>query len=101
MKGNLPFKGFIFPNGNIITPDYTLSHESMAFNYIRDNGFFEDYRNSQHSSAQDFLVFKLNAMQVRSGGDKILILLFKNQEYFTDFIYEYKNKDPDWKVLLL
>ena len=101
MKETLPFKGFIFPNGNVITPDYTLSHESMASRYIRDNGLVEDYRNSTHSSAQDFLVFKLNAMQIRSGGAKVLILLFKNQDYFKDFIFEYKKQDPDWKVLLL
>ena len=101
MSEKLLSKGFIFPNGKTITPTHTLSHESMAFEYIRDNGLFEDYRNSKHASAQDFLVFRLNAMQIRSSGDKILILLFKNQKYFADLICKYKDSDPGWKVLLL
>lgn len=97
----LPFKGFIFPDGKIITPEVTLSHEGMAFNYIRDYGFMDKYKNSEHSSAQDFLVYELNAMQVRTGGEKILILLVENYKYFSSYIREYQQTDSTWKVLML
>lgn len=97
----LPLKGFILPNGRILKPETTLSHEGIAFNYIRDQGLFEKYRHSQYSSAQDFLVFELNAMQVRTGGEKILILLLENYKYFSSYIEEYQNIDTSWKVLLL
>ena len=97
----LPSKGFIFPDGKVISTEISLSHEGMAFSYIRDYGFLEKFKSSNHSSAQDFLVFELNAMQVRTGGQKILILLMENYKYFSSYIEEYQNTDSNWKLSLL
>ena len=97
----LPFKGFILPNGKILSPKNTLSHESIAFNYFKEIGHYENYKNSNHSSAQDYLVYVLNAMQVRTGGKPVLVLLLKNHRHFSKYIAEYQSNNKNWKVLLL
>lgn len=99
----LPMKGFILPNGKILEPTDTnsLSHETIAFRYIRDNGLFQHYRESVHSAAQDYLVYELNAMKIRSAGQKNLVLLVKNYKYFARYIDEYQNYDRGWDVQLL
>lgn len=97
----LPYKGFILPNGKILEPTDNLSHETIAFRYIQKSGLFQHYRNSVHSSAQDYLVYELNAMQIRASGKRILVLLVKNYKYFSRYIEEYESCNKGWKLQLL
>lgn len=65
-------KGYILPNGKMLTKQYARYHEDMAKKYIYEN-CFDNYKNDIISDPKDYMLMRVGALQVMSCGRPIIL----------------------------
>ena len=61
----LLYYGFILPDGTeLCMNDKIRTHEKLAIDYIQNNYYSKEYRNSSYTDPTDFLVIELGAIKV-------------------------------------
>lgn len=65
-------KGYILPEGIMLTREYARFHEDMAKRFIEEN-YFSSYNNDFIKDYKDYMLMRLHALQIMcSGQSKIL-----------------------------
>lgn len=65
-------KGYILPEGIMLTREYARLHSDMAKKFIEEN-YFESYKNDFIKDYKDYMLMRLHALQIMcSGQSKIL-----------------------------
>lgn len=89
-------KGYILPNGIMLTKQYARFHEDMAERYISEY-CYEKYVNDVVSDKKDFMLMRLGALQVMSCGMPVLLFCEGNQnKIIQDAIESYVSFG--WKI---
>lgn len=65
-------KGFILPDGTMLTKKYARFHEDMAKKFIEEN-CFTSFKNDFITDYKDYMILRLHALQVLSCGKPIII----------------------------
>ena len=65
-------KGFILPDGTMLTKKYARFHEDMAKRFIEEN-YLTTFKNDIVSDYKDFMILRLQALQVLSCGKPIIV----------------------------
>lgn len=65
-------KGYILPEGIMLTREYARYHEDMAKKFIEEN-YYSSYKNDFISDYKDYMLMRLHALQIMCcGQSKIL-----------------------------
>ena len=65
-------KGYILPDGTMLTKKYAKYHTEMAKRYIAEN-YAKEYENGIISDPRDFMVMVVGAVQVLSSGQPVIM----------------------------
>ena len=65
-------KGFILPDGTMLTKSYARFHDDMAKRFVEEN-YFDEFKTDLITDPKDFMIFRLQALQVLSVGKPVLI----------------------------
>lgn len=65
-------KGYILPDGEMLTKQYARYHEDMAIKYINEK-CYDRYVNDIISDPRDYMIMRVGALQVMSCGRPILL----------------------------
>lgn len=65
-------KGYIIPDGTMLTKKYARFHEDMAQKFIEEN-YYTSYKNDFIKDYKDFMLMRIHALQVMSSGKPILL----------------------------
>lgn len=65
-------KGYIIPDGTMLTKKYARFHEDMAKRFIEEN-YYTSYKNDFIKDYKDFMLMRIHALQVMSSGKPILL----------------------------
>ena len=71
-------KGYILPDGTMLTKKYARFHEDMAERFIMEN-CYNSYKNDFIKDKKDYMLMRLGALQVMSCGMPILLFCDENQ----------------------
>jgi len=92
-------KGYILPNGEMITREYERFHEDMAKRFIEEN-YWISYCNDFIKDYKDYMLMRIHALQVMSCGQtKVLYCDDHLNKVITDAIVSYLSYD--WKQLII
>lgn len=79
------YYGFILPDGKeLVMSEDIRTHELLAVNYIKENGYWKDYRNSSCEDPVDFMVIELGAIKVGNFASSTSITV--SAPYYSDYI---------------
>lgn len=65
-------KGFILPDGTMLTKSYARLHEDMAKKFVEEN-YFNAFSQDLITDPKDYMIFRLKALQVLSVGKPVLV----------------------------
>lgn len=65
-------KGYILPDGTMLTKQYARFHEDMAKKFIEEN-YSTNFKNDIITDYKDYMILRLHALQVLSCGKPIII----------------------------
>ncbi len=71
-------KGYILPDGTMLTKQYARFHRNMAERFIMEN-YYQSFKNDIIQNKQDFMLMRLGALQVMSSGKSILLFCDEQQ----------------------
>lgn len=71
-------KGYILPDGTMLTKKYARFHEDMAERFIMEN-YYTSYKNDFIKDKKDYMLMRLGALQVMSCGMSVLLFCDENQ----------------------
>lgn len=71
-------KGYILPDGTMLTKKYARFHRDMAKKFIMEN-YYNSYKNDFIEDVKDYMLMRLGALQVMSCGMPILLFCDENQ----------------------
>ena len=84
-------KGYILPDGLMLTKEYARFHEDMAKRYIEEN-YYTSYKNDFIKDYKDYMLMRVHALQVLScGKHKILYCDDHLSKKVIDAIVSYKS----------
>lgn len=71
-------KGYILPDGTMLTKKYARFHSDMAEKFIMEN-YYQSFKSDIIQDKQDFMIMRLGALQVMSSGKSIILFCNENQ----------------------
>lgn len=71
-------KGYILPDGTMLTKKYARFHSDMAERFIMEN-YYQSFKNDVIKDKQDFMLMRLGALQVMSSGRSIILFCDEHQ----------------------
>lgn len=82
-------KGYILPDGEMLTKKYARLHEDMAKKFVHEN-YHERFEHDIISTEKDFMLMRLDALQVLSFGRPIVVYAKgNNNKIIQDAIVSY------------
>ncbi|NLL01667.1 MAG: hypothetical protein GX265_01415 [Mollicutes bacterium] len=71
-------KGYILPDGTMLTKQYARFHRDMAERFVMEN-YYQSFKNDIIKDKQDYMLMRLGAMQVMSSGKSIILFCDEHQ----------------------
>lgn len=71
-------KGYILPDGTMLTKQYARFHRDMAERFVMEN-YYQSFKNDIINDKQDYMLMRLGAMQVMSSGKSIILFCDEHQ----------------------
>lgn len=79
------YYGFILPDGTeLVMSEEVRTHEALAINYIKENGYMKEFRRSSCEDPVDFVVIELGAIKVGNFANSTSITV--SAPYYSEFI---------------
>jgi len=92
-------KGYILPDGTMLTKQYARLHIDMAERFIMEN-YYQSYKNDIIQYKQDFMLMRLGALQVMSSGKSIILFCDEHQNrIIQEAIASYLSYDWEERII--
>ena len=92
-------KGYILPDGTMLTKKYARFHEDMAERFIMEN-YYNSFMNDIIKDKKDYMLMRLGAIQVMSCGMPIILFCEGNHnKIIQDAIVSYLSYGWDQQII--